>query len=132
MKDESVIMGAFKKANKEYYFIIPEELWVQVHFQKYSTYQEMPLGAEYGTLNFMEPVWSLHGSGRNPRILSSGLKQFVRTTKRNPLVTARHLQDDLRKGGISVSMATIRRTLNKQGPLRRTPPLTTIKISIKS
>ena len=72
------------------------------------------------------------GRERKPNISSRALSNLVRTTKRNPRATARHLQDDLMKAGTSASVATIRRALNKQGlhgqTPRRTPLLTTRNI----
>lgn len=52
---------------------------------------------------------------RKPKISASALSNLVRTIKRNPHVTTRHLQNDVMKTGTSASVATKRRTLNKQG-----------------
>ena len=80
----------------------------------------------------MEQLQTCLAVEEKPKISSRALSNLVRTTKRNPRVTARHLQDDLMKAGTSVSVATIRRALNKQGlhgrTPRRTPLLTTRNI----
>lgn len=49
------------------------------------------------------------GHGRKPKISFKAFSSLVRTTN----VTARHLLDDLKKGGTSASVATLRYALKK-------------------
>lgn len=53
----------------------------------------------------------MSGHGRKPKISFKAFSSLVTTTK--PHVTARHLLDDLKKGGTSASVATLRYALKK-------------------
>lgn len=75
-------------------------------------FQDTPL--EHYKFKSYGTAANLLGRERKSNISSRAISNLVRTTKRNPRVT-RHLLDDLMKTGTSVSVATIRHAMNKQG-----------------
>ena len=108
--------GASTKAEREDYFITRWRAFLG--YKKISKKNHIPretIGSIIRKFKTYGAAANLPGHGREPNISSRALTNFVRTTQRNPCVTARHLQDDLMKAGTSASVATIRRALNKQG-----------------
>ena len=119
--------GASTKAERGNYFIKPEGPWVSEDFTKMYIPRDT-IGSIIRKFKTYEAASNLPGRGRKPSISSRALSNLVRTTRRNPCVTARHLQDDPMKAGTSASVATIRHALNKQGLPRRTQLLTSRNI----
>lgn len=62
---------------------------------------------------FKSYVDKMPGHGRKNKHCFKACSSLVRTTKKKPHVTARHLLDDLKKGGTSASVATLRYALKK-------------------
>ena len=60
-------------------------------------------------------------TGRPQKINQTSGRRIVRKAKKNPFVTRRELQEDLRQAGIEVSKDTISRSLHRQGLNCRSP-----------
>ena len=75
-------------------------------------------------------IETLPGRGRKSKLSSVSTRRMIRIVNKNPRVTTKELQNDLKSAGVSVSVTTIRRKLHTEGFHARTPrrtPLLTVK-----
>ena len=73
-------------------------------------------------------IETLPGRGQKSKLSSVSTRRMIRIVNKNPRVTTKELQNDLKSAGVSVSVTTIRRKLHTEGfharTSRRTPLLT--------